>query len=315
MLAVFCNALESVKYLIIKGAKISLTLPDGRNALHICGQYGFADIAKVLLVANDAHRDEAEKREVEKEKAALEKAEAKEMFMSEDEEDEDWDIEMVPKKEATVTVEEEDEDDVIDLDFLDWDMKVLSTHLWYSLVTRPLASIRQIRTLIFISFLQMTALHFACFHGHPSVVKLLLDYRALNLTRPPLKSVTAKIKNSSKAVLLPLIHVALSSFEKDKIKQVLELLIQANMSLTELVDTARRNIFHYLVLNRRLDLLKLVLSLGVKSDIALAINDVDSNTQSPLHLASGAGLKEYVTLLLANSAQPDVTLEACERSF
>ena len=163
----------------------------------------------------------------------------------------------------------------------------------------------------------MSALHFACFHGHAPVVKLLLEYRAANSMRPKLKSMVAAAKNNTKNknMLLPLIHVALCSFEEDKIHHVLELLIKANISLTELIDTSRRNIFHYLVLNRKLDLLKLVLSLGEKGDIAVAINDLDASYQTPLHLASGAGLKEYVTLLLANSAQPDVTLEACERSL
>ena len=180
--ATFCNAKKVVEGLIERGARISYTLPDGRTALHVAAQYGFVEVAEMILKRNRRNVEERDarvgdggvkdseevvedgeddgEREVDDDKSQPhsdpeeEEEEEYESVTHEDlSSDDDYEKVKKPTKPSSEadgeepSEEEELADDIIDLSFVDWDFK-------------------------------MSPLHFGCFHGHAGVVRLLLEYGA-----------------------------------------------------------------------------------------------------------------------------------------
>ncbi|KAJ3300926.1 hypothetical protein HDU76_005966, partial [Blyttiomyces sp. JEL0837] len=243
LLATFTNAIKCVKALFERGAKISLTLPDGRNPYHICAEYGYSDLLIVLIDQNKIKKQELEARvAAAAAAAAAAKAEGGANEKDEDGEDDEDDYEFVDEKSSGKGTkkgdneeEEEPEDDVIDLEFKDWDMK-------------------------------MTALHYSCFHGNAKVAQILIENGA-NV------NAMVSMKSGYNSISYSLLQLALLCAEKERGVEVVKLLLK-HVKLSQ-IDANHQNILHELALRNAPDGILLLRDCTSKEDLLSIVNEVD----------------------------------------
>ncbi|KAJ3167489.1 hypothetical protein HK101_011768 [Irineochytrium annulatum] len=294
LLACFCNSVRVAEALLNAGAKISLTLPDGRNAMHLCAEYNYVTLLKLLIRVNMEKRKQAEAAEkraqeeeaAKKAKAAMAKedGDAEERGDRDDEEEYDF-VDDEPgaakkpkrakSKKAVEVEEEEQEKDFIDFEFADWDMK-------------------------------MTPLHYACFHGNIAALKVLLEAGA------PLKFLVGGPTGRTHTSL----RLAALCVDAGKGIKALDILLGSSFELSSLVDVNCDNLFHSIVKDRRYEVFEYLLKKRPSiADWKSAISELNCEGKSPLALACYAGMKKYVTALIAAGAEVDYVAATAERSL
>ncbi|KAJ3033317.1 hypothetical protein HDV00_006507 [Rhizophlyctis rosea] len=325
--ATFCNAKKVVAELIGRGARISYTLPDGRTALHVAAQYGFLEIVEMILKKNKANVEEKEAREngtadadgAKKPASGEEPTTADDEDADEDEDDdaagddiaaeeeppeaeyesvthddlsEDDDYEKVKKpsestqdeeKTGEEDADEEKEDDIIDLSFVDWDFK-------------------------------MSPLHFACFHGHRDVVKVLLEHGAtgkqvvkykIGYRGEFLNEASYRGTNSSYTTY----YLATLAAEPEAGLEVIRVLAEAKVPIP--LDDTRNTLLHLLVNDEKDDL---ILTLLKEWHVLLkgSLNVLNTSYFSPVYLAATNGRVKVLNGLLKAGGQADPSLAACK---
>ncbi|KAJ1561804.1 hypothetical protein HK096_003266, partial [Nowakowskiella sp. JEL0078] len=286
-LAMFFNAVQCVKFLISPevDAKLSLTLSDGRNPLHIAAEYGLTEIARLILNRNKEKISEKErklaeaaeaidskkslrkklkneKQVVEKENEDVEEADENEDIendydsVSQDDLSEEEDYHSVSENDLKDEKKEPNEevmteDDILDIDWTDWDFK-------------------------------MSPLHFACFHGQHELVKLLLDFGA------------SKTKSMISQVTYSIFHLAILCIHHDK-----GLL---NGIPIFLVDMRSETIFHCAVDLNRIDIIQKLVPM-CEAQSVMPFDLLDSFGASPLYHACRLGRTKIVKILLDAGAK------------
>ncbi|KAJ3047915.1 hypothetical protein HK097_011042 [Rhizophlyctis rosea] len=332
--ATFCNSKKVVEGLIERGARISYTLPDGRTALHVAAQYGFVEVAEMLLKRNRKNVEEREGREGgggKTDQTAVKEAmtddeegggEEEDQISKEDEDDEptseipvedsdapeaeyesvthddlseDDDYEKVkkPTKQTSSSgsegeeppedkQEEEPEDDIIDLSFVDWDFK-------------------------------MSPLHFACFHGHAKVVKLLLEYGASGRQMVKYKNMgyrSAFLKDGYvPAASYGCYYLATLAVEEQDRMDVIEALVEAGVPC--LPDDNRNTLSLQLFTEGREEL-ALAIWKRWPELVKSKIDFMNSSYATVVSVAAENGKVAVVKELLDGGAAADPTLSACK---
>ena len=165
-IACFSNSVDTAKFLIDKGARISNKMGDGRTAIHICSQYGHYEIIN-FLIARGAELEEQNEKLAKEEKNNDNNGDDMDIDNSKDSDDDDddhskdgsddeedefcikniVDAQKKKKEEALRALNpfsNEDSPDHLDIEEKDWDN-------------------------------QFTPLQFACFYGKTKAIKILID--------------------------------------------------------------------------------------------------------------------------------------------
>ncbi|KAJ3294904.1 hypothetical protein HK104_003182 [Borealophlyctis nickersoniae] len=339
--ATFCNAVKTVKFLMDRGARISLTLPDGRTPLHIAAQYGYLEIAKLILERNKlnmaekekgekekAEKEKAEKETDEKEKAEKEKAAAAGgSNTSETVEDKDGDVQMGEPEGAeeadyeSITHDEisEDEDYEKVPENPEKDEDSMEDEPEYDVID-----------LEFTDWdMKMAPLHYACFHGHTKVVSLLLEFGANgeqllkcgsgNNLPGNLFHVQSSWYSYKEASYTPL-YLATLAPDRSDAKEVISVLLKHGVAIGQELSSRApgrvgsnegQTIFHRIALEGRIEFLDTLCAKGVKG-LKSALDLLTNEFESAVGIAAKKGQFLCLSKLLKAGAKAEYSLAACK---
>ncbi|KAJ3213217.1 hypothetical protein HDU67_003156 [Dinochytrium kinnereticum] len=290
LLATLCNAIKCVSYLLSENVQLALTLPDGRNPLHICAEHGFTEIGRLLLKKSTENKllidDNANKKKpVDIEPSVI--ASLDSFIHIRANETDEWDPERsVPEIENS----EDDSLDYIDLSTTEWDFN-------------------------------MTPLHFAILYGNDDFCRILLTAGADAKKRLQINSQNS-YQSPSQITALRLASLCVDRKKMEKVLRVL--LFDFKLSLSQMNFIERQSfvsVLHLAVMDNKLvpgraaELLELYFRLAQPSDVKAWINSMNNKYESPTALACRIGCVSALRVLIANGAEVSYSLEECEKAI
>ncbi|XP_067623254.1 uncharacterized protein [Eurosta solidaginis] len=167
-----------------------------------------------------------------------------------------------------------------------------------------------------------TSLELAVAHGHLQVVKMLLQYKKVdmngkcynNWTILHIASQESNLKmvkflvakgsniNAKNAGGSKPIHIAAREGYKDTV----EFFLSKGLSINEL-GAANQTLLHYTAIEGRLEVVKYLIAQGAD------VNAKDTNGLTPMHIAAHFGYKDFIEVLLKNGAVYNAVDKLCRR--
>ncbi|KAI9199230.1 uncharacterized protein BJ171DRAFT_445672 [Polychytrium aggregatum] len=298
--AVLCNSIKVATYLIDKGASISLTLPDGRNPLHIASEYGYVEILDKIVERNRANISKKAQDEEKRHDSPDQPAKKKLKLSEEDEgeidsvtqddlsEEEDY-VSVDPAEatkpskaqggEAKGDEEEEIKYDIIDTAFVDWDMK-------------------------------MTPLHYACLHGQREAFERLVE-AGCSISQ----NVEIKVNDWSPKRIYTLFDLALACIDREKQIGMIEALIAHKVPLDRLNTSRTDTIWHRAVTEERMDIIQILSSSNHidREGLVESMNLMNASKTTPVALAAQLGRPTILKALLDAGCSADIPVESCSK--
>ncbi|XP_067618406.1 uncharacterized protein [Eurosta solidaginis] len=167
-----------------------------------------------------------------------------------------------------------------------------------------------------------TSLELAVSHGHLHVVKMLLQYKKVDMngkynndwTILHIASQESNLEmvkflvdagsniNAKNASGSKPIHIAAREGYKDTV----EFFLSKGLSINEL-GTANQTLLHYAAIEGRLEVVKYLIAQGAD------VNAKDTNGLTPIHIAANFGYKDFIEILLKNGAVYNSIDKLCRR--
>ncbi|KAJ3108241.1 hypothetical protein HDU97_001775 [Phlyctochytrium planicorne] len=296
LFATMCNSIKCAEFIITNDAKLALTLPDGRNPLHICAEYDFDEIARMLLQKSAENKILIENLATE---ATINPAAPSSVvssvggsFVKVHENDlKEEEPEAQQAEELNSDAIEDDGPDFIDLTKEDWDFS-------------------------------MTPLHYSLLYGHVDMCRLLLQAGAN--PRRKLRTGATGYRGQSPFTMTTL-RLAALCVDEAKIEALVELLFAYKASLLQIngqvgtyneattLHSAIRD--HGVVPGRATLLLEIYSKHAPPNDWKAAVNYIDQNFQSPLALACHSGYASAVKVLVEKQAEVSYSIQECEKAL